>query len=124
MEPITLRLSSDILEKIDNEAEEQGLSRAESFREIVGNRHEHEEIRSDYEMKLSDYEENLSELKTEVERLRNEKRLILEQRRENMELVEYVEREKSLSERKAQAGDCYAREVVAHRDTQRRRITD
>ncbi|MFC6764025.1 ribbon-helix-helix protein, CopG family [Natrinema soli] len=104
MEPITLRLSTDTLDDVDNEAEEQGLSRAEYLREIVENRHEHEEIRSEYEAKLSGYEEKLSELETEVKRLRNEKRLILEQREENTELVEYVETEKSLTERKAQAG--------------------
>ena len=104
MDPITLRLPSDTLEDVDNEADEQGLSRAEYLREIVENRHVDKEIRSEYEAKLSDYEQSLNKLETEVERLRNEKRTLINDRQEKQELVEYIEEERSLSKQKAQAG--------------------
>lgn len=72
----------------------------------------------------NEYENRITSLEQDVERLQNEKQTLIADRQEKQALVEYVEREQSLSERKAHAGDCYAREVVAHRDVQRRRITD
>ncbi|MFC4440442.1 MULTISPECIES: CopG family transcriptional regulator [Natrialbaceae] len=55
------------------------------------------ELRNEYESRITDLEQD-------VERLRNEKRTLINDREERTELVEYVEKEKSLSERKAQAG--------------------
>lgn len=46
--------------------------------------------------------EKVTQLESAVERLRREKRLILEQREEHGELIEYVEREKTLQERRAE----------------------
>lgn len=133
MEPITLRLEEDTLERVEDEADEEGLKRAEYLREIVANRNEHEEIRREYEEKLSEYEEKLERLRAEyeselnaieaeyqeriddlkseiddlemeIQRVHREKRQILEQREEHTELVKQVEQERSLAERKAQAG--------------------
>jgi Arc/MetJ-type ribon-helix-helix transcriptional regulator len=44
--------------------------------------------------------ERMDELEQENDRLRKEKRLIIEEQKEHSELVEYVEREKSLQERR------------------------
>ena len=97
MDPITLRLPTETLEEVDDEAEDRGLSRAEYLREVVENRNEHVE-------KLSDYESELEELRTEVGRLHRERRQILEQREEHNELVAAVQSDQTLSERKAKAG--------------------
>ena len=133
MEPITLRLEEDTLEKIEKEAEEQDLKRAQYLRKIVANRSKHEEVQREYETKLSEYEEKLErlqaeheseldaiqaeyqkqidnlesevdDLETEIQRVHREKRQILEQRKEHTELVKQVEQERSLAEKKSQAG--------------------
>jgi transketolase len=103
MEPITLRIESDTLEEIDDEAEQSDQTRAEYLREVIGNRHRHEQIQAEHEEILRDYEQKVDELETELDRVHNEKRLILEQREENEQLVNYVEAEKTLQERKASA---------------------
>jgi hypothetical protein len=104
MEPITLRIESDTLEEIDDEAEQSDQTRAEYLREVIGNRHRHEQIQAEHEEILRDYEQKVDELETELDRVHSEKRLILEQREENEKLVNYVETEKTLTEKKAQAG--------------------
>lgn len=75
MEQITVRLSSELLEEIEAEANEHDVSRSEYVRDTLESRNEH------------------GELQTEVERLRREKRQILEQREEKNELANYVEEE-------------------------------
>jgi TolA-binding protein len=108
MNPTTLRLPENTLNTLADEAEERGLSRSEYIREIIYDRHEddrlHDRLRADYqrqiadyEAKISDYEKRIVDLETENERIRNEKRLILEQREENTELVEYVEEQRELT---------------------------
>jgi hypothetical protein len=84
MEQTTLRLPADLLEDLDEEAEEHGVSRSEYVRDILASRHEHERLR------------------TEVERLRNEKRTVLEQREEHQELVAFARTERELVERREQ----------------------
>jgi chromosome segregation ATPase len=56
------------------------------------------------EGRIENLEAEVAELETDVERLQNEKRQILQQREEHTELVRQVERERSLQERKAEAG--------------------
>lgn len=75
MEQITIRLPEDMLESLDDEAEEKGRSRSEHIRDVLASRRD------------------LGELRTEVDRLRREKRQILDQREENSELARYVDEE-------------------------------
>ncbi|ADJ16821.1 ribbon-helix-helix protein, CopG family [Halalkalicoccus jeotgali] len=116
MNPTTLRLSESTLDTLADEADERGLSRSEYIREIIRERHEddrlHDRLRADYERQITDYEEKIrdyeeqirdyeeriTDLETENERIHNEKRLILEQREENTELVEYVEEQRELTQ--------------------------
>lgn len=108
MNPTTLRLSESTLDTLADEADERGLSRSEYIREIIREHHEdnrlQDRLRSDYEKKIRDYEEQIrdyeeriADLETENERIHNEKRLILQQREENTELVEYVEEQRELT---------------------------
>lgn len=115
MNPTTLRLSENTLDTLADEADERGLSRSEYIREIIRERHEdnrlQDRLRADYERQIADYEdkirdyeeqirdyeERIANLETENERIRNEKRLILKQREENTELVEYVEEQRELT---------------------------
>lgn len=104
MQPTTVRLDDETLAEVDTEAKEQGLSRSDYIRELIKTRHDYDRLQNDYEEQLRDYEQT-------IERLQNEKRLILEQREEHTELVEYVEEERSMQrrredreQRRAQAG--------------------
>jgi hypothetical protein len=82
MDQITIRLEEDVLEEVEAEAEEEDETRSEYLRNVIASRNEHDD------------------LQTEVERLRREKRQILEQREQNQQLAKYVEREKSIQERR------------------------
>ena len=104
MKAITVRLDESTLESLDDEADEHGRTRSEHVREVIRARDEHDRIRSEYEAKLSEYEDRIEDLERENERLKREKRLILEQREENTELVNAVKEERSLAKRKAEAG--------------------
>ena len=84
MDTLTIRLPTETLEDISDEAERRGLSKSEVIRERLN---ENAELRAECDR-----------LQTECDRLRNEKRLILEQREETAELVEYVEDELSYRE--------------------------
>lgn len=115
MDSITLRLQPDTIESLSGEADAHDVSRSEYVRNIIRSRHELERLRDEYERLQADheqeiedlreeYEERIADLERENERVRNEKRLILEQREENTELVNTFERQQSLAERKAEAG--------------------
>lgn len=110
MDPITLRLPTNTLEKIDQEAEQGNLSRAEYLREIVEHRHvddeildEYNENLTEYKEKLSDCEHELEEVQDELDRVHNEKRQLLELREEHTDLVRAVQSERSIQERRAKA---------------------
>jgi metal-responsive CopG/Arc/MetJ family transcriptional regulator len=75
MQQITIRLPEEMIESLDDEADEHGRSRSEHIREVLASRTEHDELH------------------TEIERLRREKRQILDQREEKNELARYVEEE-------------------------------
>lgn len=93
MQPTTIRLPDEVLTEVDDEAKDRGLSRSDYIRELIENRHDYARLQDDYEDQLRDYEET-------IERLQNEKRLILEQREEHTDLVEYVEEERSMQRRR------------------------
>ena len=96
MEQITLRLPADVLADVEEEAEEAGTSRSEYLRDVIESRNEHAE---DAER----IREEADELRIEVERLRREKRQILDQRKENQELVAWADKQRDLQEAKESA---------------------
>jgi hypothetical protein len=87
MKRVTVSLEPEHVEMLEERDES---SRSEALRGILD---EYEELQREYE-----------DLHTECERLRNEKRTILEQREEHDELVRYVEEERTIEQRKREAG--------------------
>jgi predicted transcriptional regulator len=85
MQQLTIRVSDEIADEIEQMADEQETSKSEITRELL-------ERGSDYER-----------LETECDRLRREKRQILSQRDENRQLVEYVERERENERQRREA---------------------
>ena len=96
MEQITLRLDAELLDALEEEAEGRGVSRSEHIRDTLESRNEHDENTDELRDRIADLERDL-------DRVRREKRLILEERDEKAELVEYVERERSAEQRWRQA---------------------
>lgn len=79
MEQITVRVPEDTLQELDEAAEESWRTRAELIRDELMSREDASEVE-----RLQGEVNGLSE---EIERVRREKRLILEQRDENAQLV-------------------------------------
>ena len=98
MKRVTVSLEEEHVETIDDFQEANDLdSTSEAVRRLLD---AYEDLQTDYEDLHTDYEE----LQTEVERVKNEKRLILEEREEKNELVEYVEEERTVEQRWREAG--------------------
>jgi len=89
----TVTLDDDLAAHVDAVRPQPDAADAEAVRECIRR-----------SQKLAECRDRVDELETELERLRNEKQLVLEQREEHTELVRAVERERSIQERKAQAG--------------------
>jgi len=89
----TVTLNDDLAAHVDAVRPQPDAPDAEAVRECIRR-----------SQRLADCRDRVAELETELERLRNEKRQILQQREEHTELVRAVERERSIQERKAQAG--------------------
>jgi predicted DNA-binding protein len=110
MEQITLRLPSELLEEVEEEASEHDTSRSEYLRDVIESRHEPDEdaqrTREEAERLREESERLRSELdhlETQLERLRSEKQMILKQREENTELVKWADEQRSLQERRLRA---------------------
>ena len=110
MERITVTIPEEWDERLAQQASEGGpyRSKSEAMREWINDlRQELSEceaqLRSARE-ENQEYADRIEKLRTDVERLQTEKQLILEEREEKTELVEYVRSERSISERRAQAG--------------------
>lgn len=86
MESVSTRLNDETARLIRETAEERGISMAEVLRELVERGLEYDD------------------LENERDRLQRQLTATNKRQEEVTELVEYVERERSLSERKAQAG--------------------
>jgi septal ring factor EnvC (AmiA/AmiB activator) len=97
MEQITVRIPADTLADLEAEAAEHDRTRSEHIRHIIDSRHEDAD-------ELDRLREDLADAERDVERLRSEKRLILEDREEKQELVEYVESERTAEQRWREAG--------------------
>lgn len=103
MEPITVRISEETLEEIETEIENKNISRAEYLREIIKNRHRHEQIQDEYEKKLSELEENLENLKIERDNLQKKLQEANNRVDSVNELVERVDKNQTILEKKAAA---------------------
>jgi len=69
MEQITLRLPEDVLDAVEQEADEQGISRAEYLREVIRSRNESDADVSDLKAKVSELEKDLKAERSEADRL-------------------------------------------------------
>jgi hypothetical protein len=104
MKNITVRLDESLIADLEEEADEHGVSRSEYIRNTLATRHEHDGEHEEYEERIAALEREIADLEQENDRLKREKRLILEQREENTELIEYVQEERTLERRRAEAG--------------------
>jgi predicted DNA-binding protein len=94
MKNVTVRLSDETVETLDEEADDLDLSRAEYLRELI--------------QKGRDYqatEDELEATQNEVERLHRQLQATNARQEDVGELVEYVEQEKSLKERERERRD-------------------
>jgi len=82
MNPIASRVPEDVDADIEAYADENGVSKSDAIREVLKRGLEYERLQS------------------ENERLRNEKRTLINQREEHGELVEYVEEERTIRQRR------------------------
>lgn len=87
MEPVTTRIDDETNRYVEQQAGERGVSKAEVLRELI-------ERGRDYDR-----------LKAERDRLRAEKRTLISQREEHTDLVEYVEQERELQQRREERKD-------------------
>lgn len=95
---VTVSLGDDHLEALADFEDAHGVdSRSEAVRLLLD---EYEELQADYE----ELNTQCEGLQNEVERLKREKRLILEEREEKQELMEYVEDERTAEQRWREAG--------------------
>jgi chromosome segregation ATPase len=97
MEKVSVSLTPEHLEKIEERADEDETGRSAALRAILD---ECDEVRDEYEEVCNEYEAQIDDLRTEVERLKREKRLILEEREEKRELARFAETQKSILERR------------------------
>ena len=70
MNPISVRLDPDVVEELDAEADEKGVSRNSHLKDIIGRRNEYPELNNEYEKLQSEYSdlrEEYDQLKTEAE---------------------------------------------------------
>lgn len=96
MDPITFKLESNTLERLDSEAEEKELSRSEYLRNIIKTRDKTEELRKEYEGKIEEYERKIEELQRKNEELRDKLAAANDRIDDTQEVVEYVEEEKKI----------------------------
>ena len=87
MNPIASRVPEDVDAGIEGYADENDVNKSDAIRELLSRGLEYEDLRS------------------ENERLRNEKRTLINQREEHGELVEYVEGEREIQQRREERRD-------------------
>ena len=111
MEQITLRLDEELLATLEAEAEEQGRSRSEHIRTILQDRHEWGRVDVDdfqavarelrkREQDLADERDRREHVEAARDDLRRQLSAVNSREDDVGELVEYVERERSLMERR------------------------
>ncbi|WP_122088601.1 ribbon-helix-helix protein, CopG family [Halalkalicoccus subterraneus] len=98
MQRVSVKLDGDMVEQLDSLADDQSVTRSDVIRDTLD-----DGLNTDDDVEIQRLQERITDLETENERLRREKRLVLEQREEHTDLVSTVERQQSLTERKASA---------------------
>lgn len=91
MKNVTVRLSEEQVETLDKEADDLDLSRAEYIRDLIMKGRESDEIRRE-----------LEETQNKVIDLRQQLQAVNARQEDVGELVEYVERERELDQRREQ----------------------
>ena len=96
MQQITLRLPDDMLDDIEDEAEEHDTSRSEHIRDVLESRNEHAGMRDETRR---EYEREIEELESELESLRNQQVTAMERYNKRRDgdievLKEFVREEK------------------------------
>ena len=109
MNRITITVPEELDERLEGLVEDgEYESKSEAVRGLIGERDtsvsEYEGRMREYDRRVSEYEERIDELKTERDRLERKLTAANDPQDDVGELVEYVETEKTLSERKAHAG--------------------
>lgn len=103
MDRISVTLPSETVSRLSDAVDESYDNRSEAVRELLEKGFEYEKritkLEQEYEDHITELEEQVENLERETERLQNEKRLILEQREEHTELVEYIEEERDSDRR-------------------------
>jgi chromosome segregation ATPase len=106
MEQITLRVTESTKESLESEAKDSNQTLSDYMRDLIDSRTEDTVSADEYDRLREEHEKLQSEherLRTEVDRVRREKRQILDNRDENRQLVEYVERERENERHRRQA---------------------
>jgi Arc/MetJ-type ribon-helix-helix transcriptional regulator len=69
--PTTVRLQEELIDRLDQEADDRGLSRSDYIRQILRERHETDELRQEIEQlrdRLETREERVTELEEQLAR--------------------------------------------------------
>ena len=102
MESVTVRFGEETVEWLDGEADRRGESRAEVIREAVAKGREAAEVRSEAEAEAEELRSELEQAQNRIGELENQLRAVNTRNDDVDELVEYVEHEKTLQERRAE----------------------
>lgn len=89
MPRITVNISEDLFNKIEDHHEKEYENRSEKVRDLLKDGLNHEET-------VREFEEQIRDLEEQIDRLENEKRKLIQKREENQELVKFVEEQKSV----------------------------
>lgn len=96
MTSISLRLDDDLLESLDEEAEEKGVSRSAYIRATLEARHESDVLRKERDELQADYEA----LEARRDELQRQLAAVNARQEDVTELVEYVEQERTLQQQR------------------------
>ena len=89
MQRVTFKIPEETLGAVDDEADEEDVSRSEYLRMIVDSRHEADRLRSEVEDLRDEYEGKLAEARNRATAANRENEQV-------EELANYVERERSM----------------------------
>lgn len=89
MQRVTFKLEESALEEIDDEADDDDVSRSQHLRNIIHSRHEAERLRDELEDLRDEYEGKLQEARNRAKALNRENEQV-------DELAKFAEREQSI----------------------------
>lgn len=109
MKKISISLTDEQIQYVEELTEKQGEGRSEAVRTLVERGRNYAEVESEVETKVKEVEkkrrEEVAELQREIDRLNRERRQLLEQREENKELVAFAENQRDLERRREDRED-------------------